>query len=287
VTVTNPDGATGIANFTIVTAPVTFTAITPSTIVYQSQRTFVLTGSGFNAGAQVKIDGAAVSEVVNSSTSITVNLTFDPTAGPHVYVITNPDGGTASKTFTVTAGLTITGVTPNPALTNTKTFTVTGTNFLTGIVATVSGATVQPTTPSSSTSLTVTLTSGSSLAQGTHTLTLTNLDLSTASATLLVVSPVILGVTPINAKKNAKTTYTITGTNFVGTGTQVQVLLTRDINAPVAATSFNQSVTGTITDPTSVTFSYAVASGTYSEQVQLKFADGTVSNNFPWTLVVS
>jgi Tfp pilus assembly protein PilV len=280
VTVTNPDGATGFANFTIVTAPVTFTAITPSTIVYQSQRTFVLTGSGFNAGAQVTIDGAAVSEVVNSSTSITVNLTFDPTAGPHVYVITNPDGGTASKTFTVTAGLTITGVTPNPAFANTKTFTVTGTNFLTGIVAKVSGATVQTTTRTSSTLLTVTLTSGSTLAQGTPTLTLTNLDASTASATFAVVSPpVIASVTPSTGTKNASTPYTITGVNFLGTGTQV--LLTGAVTA---------TVTGTITSPTSVTFSYALPrgqTGTYSEQVQLKFADGTVSNVVPWTLVVS
>ena len=273
VTVTNPDGASGTANFTIVKAPITFTGINPSTIVYQTQRSFVLTGTGFNSLAQVTLDGANVNEVVNSPTSITVSLTSDPSVGTHTFVINNPDGGTASKTFTVTSGPSITSETPDPTFATTKTFTVNGTNFANLIGATVTGATVQSTQRLSPTQLTVTLTPSSTLALGTHTLTVTNPDGSTASDPFTVVAPVISDVGPDTVTKNVSTVFTIVGTNFLGTGTQIL------INGSPG------TVTASSTTSTAVKFSYSAPAGTYSVTVQLKFADGTVSNTFPWTLV--
>ncbi len=63
-TVTNPDGYNKSANFAIQQAPVTLTAISPSSMAYASTRSFTLTGTGFNSGAQVTLDGANVSETV-------------------------------------------------------------------------------------------------------------------------------------------------------------------------------------------------------------------------------
>ena len=61
-TVTNPDGNSDSANFAIQKAPITLTAISPSTMVWGSTRTFTLTGTGFNSGAQVTLDGCDVTE---------------------------------------------------------------------------------------------------------------------------------------------------------------------------------------------------------------------------------
>ncbi|HEX4428526.1 MAG TPA: type II secretion system protein, partial [Frankiaceae bacterium] len=102
VTVTNPDGNSDTANFTIQKAPVTLTTINPSSLLWGATRTFTLTGTGFNSGAQVTLDGTNVSETWNSATSMTVILTTDPAVGTRTFAVTNPDGGTASKTFTVT-----------------------------------------------------------------------------------------------------------------------------------------------------------------------------------------
>ena len=128
-TVTNPDGNSDSANFTIQKAPVTLTAISPSSMLWGSTRTFTLTGTGFNSGAQVTLDGSNVTEVWNSSTSITVSLTSDPSVTTHTFKVTNPDGGNASKTFTVTVNpMSVTAVTPNPSsAVATRTFTITGT----------------------------------------------------------------------------------------------------------------------------------------------------------------
>jgi hypothetical protein len=72
------------------------------------------------------------------------------------------------------------------------------------------------------------------------------------------------------------TVFTIAGTNFLGTGTQV--LVTGSLTGSLAATS---------TTTTAVKFSYQpTTTGTYTLGIQLKFADGTVSNVLPWTLVV-
>ena len=116
-TVTNPDGNSDSANFVIQKAPITLTAISPSSMVWGNTRTFTLTGTGFNSGAQVTLDGSNVTETWNSSTSITVSLTSDPSVATHTFTVTNPDGGNASKTFTVTVNpMSVTAVSPNVTL---------------------------------------------------------------------------------------------------------------------------------------------------------------------------
>ena len=104
VTVTNPDGNSDSANFTINQATLTVTAVSPSTMTYGSTPTFTLTGSGFNSGAQVSLDGANVSASTISPTAISLTLGSDPAAGTHTFTVTNPDGGSDSVTFAVTSG---------------------------------------------------------------------------------------------------------------------------------------------------------------------------------------
>ncbi len=128
-TVTNPDGNSGSANFTIQQAPITLTAVSPS-----STLSFTLTGTGFNSGAQVTLDNGNVNETWVSSTTLTVALTSDPAGGSHTFTVTNPDGGNASKSFTVKAP-TITNVGPDSVKRNTtNTFTITsaGNDFVPG-----------------------------------------------------------------------------------------------------------------------------------------------------------
>jgi prepilin-type N-terminal cleavage/methylation domain-containing protein len=279
VTVTNPDGATDTVTFAIAKAPVTLTSVSPATIVSGATKVFTLTGSGFVNGAAVTVDAAGVNEVWNSSTSMTVTLTTDLTVGSHPFIVTNPDGAASvSKSVTVTAGPNITAETPDPTTSVTKTFTVTGTNFNTGIVATVTGATVQTTTRVSATQLTVTLTSASTLTQGIHTLRVTNTDGGTDTDDFTVVTPAITDVNPDTAKKNTSTTFTITGTNFLGT--TPTVILTGGITSTATVTAFTAtSVTFKFTTPTTVK--------SYSVGVQVKLSDTTVSNTYAWTLAVT
>ncbi len=146
-TVTNPDGNSGSANFTIQQAPITLTAVSPSTLTYASTRSFTLTGTGFNSGAQVTLDGANVNETWVSSTTLTVALTSDPAAGTHTFTVTNPDGGSDTGTFTVTgAQAHISSISPTSIKHGTRvTVTITGSGFVTAgrstPVVTVDGST--------------------------------------------------------------------------------------------------------------------------------------------------
>ncbi len=132
-TVTNPDGNSASANFSVRSSPITVTSVSPSTSLSGSVNTFTISGTGFAAGATVKLDNTAVSTSSITSTAISLTLT-SPAAGSHTFTVTNPDGGYATGTFSVTsAGPTITNVNPDSAgRYTTKTFTVSGTGFIAG-----------------------------------------------------------------------------------------------------------------------------------------------------------
>jgi Tfp pilus assembly protein PilV len=274
-TVTNPDGATDTVSFTVAKALISLTGISPATQVYGTSRTYVLTGSAFNAGAQVTLDGAAVAEVVNSSTTITVTLTFDPVvSNTHSFVVSNPDGGTANKSFAVTVNpITVTDVSPDPSLYTNRSFTITGTGFKPTAQVTLNGSAVTESWVSATT-MTVTLTAN--LAYGTNTFAVTNPDLGSDSETFTAAKAHIASFSPNASPGVARgsRTVTITGTNFSTTGT----------------TPPKVSVGGTLYTLSSITattaqFTFNVLSGTNTYTVQITAQkDGTVSDIASWTV---
>ena len=272
-TVTNPDGNSDSANFVIQKAPVTLTAISPSSMVWGSTRTFTLTGTGFNSGAQVTLDGANVTEVWNSSTSMTVSLTSDPSVATHTFAVTNPDGGNASKTFTVNVNPLSFTATPDPSAPTNKTFTLTGGTFLSGATVKLDGssATVSSAVVNSSSQMTVTLTTAP--AAGSHTFSVTNPDGGTASDAFIA-NPHISNATSSTgwARSGTSKTITLTGTGFVVGSTTIKV---------------SGSTTGvtnvSVTSGTSATFKRVFSTaGNYT--IQLVNSDGSVSDLYTVTV---
>jgi hypothetical protein len=279
-TVTNPDGNNKSANFTIQKAPITLTAVSPSSMAWGSTRSFTLTGTGFNSGATVTLDGSGVNESWVSSTSMTVSLTSDPSVATHTFTVTNPDGGNASKTFTVTVNpMSITSVSPNVTLSgSTKAFTISGSGFLSGATVKLDGTTVGT---SSITSTTISLTLGSFPAIGTHTFTVTNPDGGSDSQTFVVAKAHITSMTPTSITHNTSVTVTINGTNFVTSGSTTPVVTVNGSTTNVSAV--------TISSTTKVTFTYKITNtkGTYNYPVQVTSKDGTVSDIFTWVVTSS
>ncbi len=132
VTITNPDGNSDSANFTIQQASITVTSVSPSTSTFGSTSSFTITGNGFNSGAQVTLDSSNVAGTWVNSSTITVALGSDPAAGTHVFTVTNPDGGSDTGTFTVTGGTAqITDISPPWIAHGSRvTVTITGTGFV-------------------------------------------------------------------------------------------------------------------------------------------------------------
>ena len=118
VVVTNTDGqsSTLTNGFTYVSPP-TVTAISPVSGPASGGTSVTITGTGFLAGANVTLGGAAATNVnVVSSTSITAT-TPAHTAGPVNEVVTNTDGqsGTLSAGFTYTAVISFVQATSGPS----------------------------------------------------------------------------------------------------------------------------------------------------------------------------
>jgi Tfp pilus assembly protein PilV len=276
-TVTNPDGNSDSANFTMRTAPITVTAISPATMVWGNTRVFTITGTGFVNGAQVTLDGAAVTETWVNSTTMRVALTSDPSVATHAFKVTNPDGGNASKTFTVTASpINVTAVSPSLTLSgSTKNFTITGTGFLSGAQVTLDGAATTETWVNSTTMTTVT--SGYPTV-GTHTFTVTNPDGGADTVTFVVARAHITNMTPTSITHGSKVTVTITGTGFVTSGSTTPAVTVDGSSSGVSSVK--------VSSTTKVTFKYTItgAKDTYSYPVQVTSKDGTVSDIYTWVV---
>ena len=272
-TVTNPDGYSKSANFAIQQAPVTLTAISPSSMAYASTRSFTLTGTGFNSGAQVTLDGNAVTEAWISATSMTVTLTSDPSAATHTFVVTNPDGGTASRTFIVTPTAISFVTSPDPSTSTNKTFTLTGGTFLSGATVKLdsSSSNISSAVVNNSGLMTVTLTNAP--AAGSHTFTVTNPDGGSATDTFTVYAH-ISNATPNNNWVHSGTTKTVTltGTGFVAGSSTVKV---NGLTTGVSSVS--------ITSTTNGTFKYKFSTaGSYT--IQLVNSNGSVTDLYPVTI---
>jgi hypothetical protein len=141
VSVTNPDGqsATGATPFTYVVPPVV-TSVSPSSGPTAGGTALTIGGSGFVAGATVKVGSSAATAVtVISSTTITATTPPGPASVVSV-TVTNPDGqaGTRANGFTYVAPPTVSSVTPTsgPATGGTV-LTIAGSNFAAGAAVTI------------------------------------------------------------------------------------------------------------------------------------------------------
>jgi hypothetical protein len=279
-TVTNPDGNSDSANFTIHQATLALTSVSPSTLVWGSTRNFTLTGTGFNNGARVTLDGLNVNESWVSSTSMTVALTADPSAATHTFTLTNPDGGNASRTFIVTKNpINVTSVSPSVAQSgSTKAFTISGSGFLSGAAVELDDALVTS-TRTSSTLMSVTLSGYPS--SGSHTFTVINPDGGSDTGTFTVTGGHITGVSPTSIKHGKSATVTITGTGFVTSGFGTATVTVNGSTSGVSSV--------TISSSSKVTFKYTITSakGSYALPVQVTSKDGSVSDVFSWVVTSS
>ena len=147
VVVTNPNGQSGTltSGFTVSLPPPTVTSITPdSGSDIGSVSITNLAGSGFQAGAAVKLTKTGQADIAGASVIVVspaqITCSFDLTGkatGQWNVVVTNPDLQSAwlANGFTVAANQpTVAGITPSSAL-NTGTVSITnlaGGNFLSG-----------------------------------------------------------------------------------------------------------------------------------------------------------
>jgi prepilin-type N-terminal cleavage/methylation domain-containing protein len=220
LTITNPDGGTTSFSL-IVDAPPAIAAVTPNPVLVSSTRTLTLTGTGFVSGLTVTAARGTFTLGAVTATSITLTNFTAPTTGPDLLTVTNPDGGVSTFSVNVNPPPTVTSVTGNPVIKGVpETLTVNGTGFETGTPAlTVSGSN-GTWTISNVTSTSFQMTNFTSNTVGADAMTVNNGDGGTANFTINVdAPPTITSFTPLTAKHNTATTYTVTGTGFVNGAT--------------------------------------------------------------------
>ncbi len=230
VTVRNSDGqaANVGGGFTFQYPVPTVTAIAPATGTSDGGTAITVTGTGFRAGATVRIGGIAnaTSVVVASGTSITA-VTPAGLVGANAVTVTNTDGqsGTLAAGFTYTAAAAphVTSVAPTSGTVAGGTIlTITGTGFVTGATITIGGIAATSVTVVNATTITATAPAAST--SGAATIAVTNPD--TQSGSLAsgytynpLPAPTVSAVTPNTGTTSGGTSVSITGTGFLANAT--------------------------------------------------------------------
>ena len=190
VVVTNTDAQSGTLTngytYTASNPAPTVSSISPNTGTHGGRTPVTITGTGFLAGATVKLGGTAATGVtVVNSTSITAT-TPAHAAGAVSVVVTNTDAqtGTLTNGYTYTASNpapTVSSITPNSGTANGGTaVTITGTGFLAGATVKLGGTAATGVTVVSSTSITATTPAH---AAGAVSVVVTNTDAQTGTLT--------------------------------------------------------------------------------------------------------
>jgi len=284
VVVTNTDAKSGTLTngYTYATpnpAP-TVTAVTPSSGPTNGGTAVTITGTGFLAGATVKLGGTSATNVaVVNGTSITA-VTPAHAAGTVSVVVTNTDtkSGTLTNGFTYTAANpapTVTAITPNSGPTNGGTgVTITGTGFLSGATVKLGGTSATSVTVVNSTSITAVTPAH---AAGAVSVAVANTDTQSGALTNGFTytasnpAPTVTAITPNSGPGNGGTAVTITGTGFLS-GATVQLGGTSATGVAVVS-----STSITATTP-------AHAAGAVSVMVTNTDAQsGTLTNGFTYT----
>lgn len=231
VTVTNPSGEAGTGAILTVNSRPGSTSISPTYGTLGTSPNIAITSSGLAAGPGlgVTVSGSGItvnSVTLNSSTSVTANLTIDPDylqapLGTRTLTLSNGDYGVRTATFTVR------GVAPSvtratPSLRQGavgQDVTVTGANFYPGATASFSnaGVVVNSTTFVDNNTLKANVTVSSAAATGTSNVTVTNSDSQAGTGTgifSVAAGPTVASASPLQGGQGSTLDVTITGTNF-------------------------------------------------------------------------
>ncbi|NQX02985.1 IPT/TIG domain-containing protein, partial [bacterium] len=290
--VSNPDGGTltQVAAFTVNAAP-TLASLSPSTRAVGLQgQSLVLTGSYFQAGAQVAFSGSGITVTgvsVDSPTQLTVLADLDSAAtpGPRDVTVSQPDGGsvTLAGALSLAARPLLTAVSPAEIPQGGgKTVTLSGTGFTAGSTLAIAsdGITLRSFNVVSATEISADLIVSQRVETGSYALTVSNPDGGSATldaAIRVTPGPQILALTPSRRVVGMQNqTLVLSGTNFgptlsvrfsgdgitvdsVTVDSETSVTLVVDIAADALAGGRNLSVTnpdrGTFTLENALTLS--------------------------------
>jgi hypothetical protein len=211
ITVTNPDYGNGTNSSTVfsVAGPApTITSLSPSAVGRGATNVpFTITGTNFDPLATVTWSGSSVTlgtMTVQSSTTITGTIASVSGTGTSTITVTNPDSQIATSTLTLNTYPSAPTVNPtNSTQGTTLNVTVGGGNMVNGATVSFSGTgiTVNGTpTWNSASSLTVNITIADDATPGTRSVTVTNPDYGTRTAsnifTVNSAAPVLSTATP-------------------------------------------------------------------------------------------
>jgi glucose/arabinose dehydrogenase len=230
VTNTDAQSATLAGGYTYSTtnpAP-TVTSITPNSGTINGATAVTIRGTGFLAGATVKLGGTSATgmTVVNSTTIAATTPAHAP--GATSVVVTNTDAktGTLNNGYTFTGppppnpAPTVTSITPNSGTTNGGTaVTIAGTGFLTGATVKMGGSSATVLAVVNSTLITATAPAHTA---GTVDVVVTNTDTKTGTLTSGYTyttapnpAPTVTAINPTTGVSTGGTTVSITGTGFL------------------------------------------------------------------------
>ncbi len=225
VVVTNTDSQSGTLTqgFTYITPnpKPSVTAISPNSGSINGGTAVSITGTGFLAGATVRLGGTAATGVtVVSSTSITAT-TAASAAGAADVVVTNTDSqnGTLTQGFTYVAPPTVTAVSPSSGPPSGGTsLHITGTGFLAGATVSFGGTAATNVTIASATSITAT---SPAHAVGAVNVVVTNVGPQSGTLTngytysVTTPAPAVTSISPNSGTTSGGTSVTISGTGFL------------------------------------------------------------------------
>jgi hypothetical protein len=261
LTLHNLDGGTVSTPITVTPPPV----VTGVTTAVSGEVTETLTGTGFQSTMTITDPGGTIGTITHTgTTSVTFMITDTP--GTQTLTLTNPDGGTTTVNVPLDTPLSITA----PTLTAFEgvPVTVAGSGFTTGVTTSTPGASVAYLSATS-----VRVTFGNA---GTQTLTLSNLDGGSDSATATVTGPTLTALavsptTPTHGGANIATV-TATGTGFTTTSTYTAFWTKGGVNTNETVTyvtPVRSTTQGKFTIPTPST------SGSYTLTVTVTNPDGS------------
>ena len=230
--------------FTVTSAPMTFTSISPAAGTAGSNVIVTFTGTHFTTGATIAISGSGVTAgvSVSSATQLMALFTIDraATAGARNVTVTNASGTTTAAVFTIMAPAVLTRLDKMAGAAGTSVNVVaTGTGFATGSTLAFSGTgiTVSNSQIVSATQLNATLTIASTATTGARTVTVGN-SMSTTPVTFTVTAasttPKLTAITPATGVLGNAVTVTLIGTGFTPNTTVV----TGDADLPVLQTTY-------------------------------------------------
>lgn len=275
ITVTNTGGTSAPATLTVVSPNTpSITSISPS-LVTSGGATFKLTvtGTNFQSGAVVKVNGVAHSTTFVSSQSLTTNVfnTDIARAGTLSITVTNPGTGTTTSNsvplYVADAnGPRIDSIAPSSVDAGSGDFTlvINGANFLSNDIVII-GGTQRLVNFVSTTQVTTAIFASDVATPGTLTIVMARHDNSLQSppATLTITSaaaPAIVSLSPASAATgDAPFTLAITGMNFAsgavvtfdGVPRDSQFVSSTSITVPITATDLatEHSISIVVTNP--------------------------------------